>query len=94
MQQTIHTRPNLKPEDQVRISIRPERIRVGGADGAANGFDAIVHDVIYHGDHLQLLLRSGAETIRVKSDRFGSVPVAGEALSLAFSPADCWVVGR
>lgn len=70
----------LRPKADICFSIRPERLRVGSGDGAQNELDTTVTDIVYHGDHLQLLLRAGDQQLLAKADRSGKIP----------RPARCW----
>jgi putative spermidine/putrescine transport system ATP-binding protein len=82
----------LQPDTDIRFSIRPERLRLGGGGGTHNEIATTVADVVYHGDHLQLLLNAGGAQLMAKADRSSKVPEAGEALAVSFSASDCWIV--
>lgn len=82
----------LRPKADICFSIRPERLRVGSGDGAQNELDTTVTDIVYHGDHLQLLLRAGDQQLLAKADRSGKIPEAGAPLAVSFSASDCWIV--
>jgi putative spermidine/putrescine transport system ATP-binding protein len=81
----------VAPGAQVGLSVRPERIRLGA--GAANTIAGTVSDVVYHGDHLQLVLDADGQTLLVKTDRSSAPPRIGDRLDVSFAPDDCWVVG-
>jgi putative spermidine/putrescine transport system ATP-binding protein len=77
--------------DAVDLSVRPERVRVGTA--SANTLSGIVEDVVYHGDHLQVVLTAGSHKLLVKADRAGMPVAIGDRLDVGFAPDDCWVIG-
>ena len=83
---------DLRPHGDVCLSIRPERIKVGGRDVAGNKITAAISDVVYHGDHLRLVARSDSQALIVKTDRSQPTPSIGEEVQLSFLPSDCWVV--
>jgi putative spermidine/putrescine transport system ATP-binding protein len=82
----------LQPKTDIRFSIRPERLRVGNRDGAQNELETTVADIVYHGDHLQLLLKAGTQQLLAKADRSGNIPQTGAPLAVSFSASDCWIV--
>ena len=84
----------LEPGVEVGLSVRPERVRLGGSDSSANIISGTVSDVVYHGDHLQLVLDANGQTMLAKADRSGALPGIGDRLDVSFAPEDCWVVGR
>ncbi|MGC4025469.1 MAG: ABC transporter ATP-binding protein [Mesorhizobium sp.] len=86
--------PNLKAGTEVSLSVRPERIRSGKGQPSANVVRGTISDVVYHGDHLQLLLNADGQQLLVRSDRTGKVPEAGQQLDFSFAPDDCWVVAQ
>ena len=88
------TAPNLGIGTDVSLSIRPERIRTSSGDIAANRLTGTVRDVVYHGDHLQLVLDSNGQHLLMRADRYVAVPEIGERLDFSFSPGDCWVISR
>ena len=84
----------LEPGAEVGLSVRPERVRLGGSGSSANVISGTVSDVVYHGDHLQLVLDANGQTMLAKADRSGALPGIGDRLDVSFAPEDCWVVGR
>jgi len=80
----------LKPGEQVSISIRPERIKRSGKQ--ANRIAGKVRDIVYHGDHLRLIIDAAGQTIVARSDRNEPPPVIGDEVEVGFSALDCWVV--
>lgn len=82
----------VEPGKQVKLSIRPERIEVNSATPAANRLKASVSDIVYHGDHLQLRVRSEGKDFIVKADRKAAPPELGDQVVASFSPEQCWIV--
>jgi putative spermidine/putrescine transport system ATP-binding protein len=65
-------------DEEVLISIRPERVRVATSEGLENSFPATVEEVIYFGDHSRIHLKMDDTTpIVVK------IPNTGAALNVA-----------
>ncbi|ATU94289.1 ABC transporter ATP-binding protein [Phyllobacterium zundukense] len=88
----VETAADFRQDGNICLSIRPERIRVKRESGTGNNITATVSDVVYHGDHLRLMLRSNGQPFVVKTDRSQPPPSIGEEVHLSFLPADCWVV--
>jgi len=86
--------PNLKAGTEVSLSVRPERIRAGAGQPFANVLSGTVSDVVYHGDHLQVVLEADGQQLLVRSDRARTAPEAGQQLDFSFTPDDCWVVAQ
>jgi putative spermidine/putrescine transport system ATP-binding protein len=82
----------VQPGAHVGLSVRPERIKLGGRRAPANTIAGAVRDVVYHGDHLQLVLDADGQALLVKADRGDRAPRIGERLEVSFAPDDCWVV--
>ena len=78
---------------RVGVSVRPERFKVGGGSAPVNTISGKVDDVVYHGDHLQLVLDADGQTLLVKADRSGKPAQIGDRLDVSFAPDDCWVIG-
>lgn len=83
--------PNLQPGGKVAVSLRPERLKVGGSAGAENVIDAIVDDVVYQGDHLRLHLLAGPLRLVARAERGGLEWHSGASVNAAFRAADCSV---
>jgi len=81
------------PGAKVGLSVRPERVRIGAGPAGSNTISGRVADVVYHGDHLQVVLDADGQTLLVKADRSGSPAAIGDRLDVSFSPDECWVVG-
>ena len=86
--------------DRVAVAIRPEKIAIARADGAASGVNAasgVLLDINYFGDiSVYKIKLDGAGTMRVASanvTRAGE-PVAktGERVTLSWSPDAAWVL--
>ena len=60
------------------ISIRPERVKAGPGRPGSNVITGTVTDVVYHGDHLQIVLDANGQPFLIKSDRHESPPQIGE----------------
>jgi putative spermidine/putrescine transport system ATP-binding protein len=82
----------VQPGAHVGLSVRPERIKLGGGRPSVNTMAGAVSDVVYHGDHLQLVLNADGQALLVKADRGGRPPRIGDRLDVSFAPDDCWVV--
>jgi putative spermidine/putrescine transport system ATP-binding protein len=85
----------LRPAQSVIVSIRPERIHLGGhANGVeTNRFSTRIVDSVYHGDHLRILLDCPACDFVVKTDHKGGGSWSpGATVEASFAPSDCWVV--
>ena len=73
------------------LSIRPERVRIGGGDADDNRLAGRVQEVIYLGDHARLRLGvAGRDDFTVKLNPTGAHGLdAGAEVAIAFAPADC-----
>lgn len=90
---TLHAdAPDLRSGTEVDLSIRPERIKIG--DAKQNVLTGTITDVVYHGDHLQLILDSDGQQLLVRADRSEAVPEIGARLDFSFAPEDCWAVAK
>ncbi len=85
-------RKALKPGEQVCLSVRPERIKPSGTQD--NRIAGTVRDVVYHGDHLRLIVDAAGQTVVLRSERSEAAPTIGDGIEMSFSPHDCWVVAR
>ncbi|MCO4318010.1 ABC transporter ATP-binding protein [Phyllobacterium sp. 21LDTY02-6] len=88
----VESSQDYAPDERVCLSIRPERIKLRPAAGPANTLRATVSDIVYHGDHLRLLLSCEGASFVAKTDRSAQPPAVGAAVDLSFQPADCWVI--
>jgi putative spermidine/putrescine transport system ATP-binding protein len=75
------------------ISLRPERVRLDPPDGELpNVFEAVVRELIYHGDHTRVLLRIGAQddfVVKVASSAEPTRLTVGQKLRVGWRAADC-----
>jgi putative spermidine/putrescine transport system ATP-binding protein len=83
---------DLAVDAPVVLSLRPERVVVGGMGGDANHFPAQVLEVIYLGDHCKLRLRvAGNDDFMAKVPAMAA-PAAcsrGDALTVSWSAQAC-----
>jgi len=78
----------------VRVSIRPEAIRINDdAAATANRMTARIMDAVYFGDHMRLVAEAGSQRLIIKSDRAGQALAVGSEVALSFAASDVWVVG-
>jgi putative spermidine/putrescine transport system ATP-binding protein len=83
-------RHDAQPSGQVLVSIRPERLQLGGAE-PGNRMNARIDDVVYQGDHLRLHLDAAGLKLVARVERGAALRVVGEDVSVSFSAADCSV---
>lgn len=83
--------PLLAGQD-IRLSLRPERVRLNINDTTSNQLTATVSDIVYHGDHLRVALDFAGQSLVTKADRSFHSLKAGDPVTLSFSPADCWPI--
>lgn len=76
----------------VLLSIRPERIELGEADGAENRLAARVMDSVYQGDHLRIQLEAKAHNFVVRLDRKAREWQPGADVAASFKATDCWTI--
>lgn len=82
----------LQSGQDIRLSLRPERLRLNIADTSGNNLAATVRDIVYHGDHLRVVLDFAGQSLITKADRhFQSLKIADQ-VTLSFAPADCWPI--
>jgi spermidine/putrescine transport system ATP-binding protein len=76
----------------VQIGVRPEKLRVGGAEG--NTLAGTVAESAYIGVSTQYILDTpaGPVTVYVQNDRAGGQVATGERLTLSWSPESTFVV--
>ncbi|MDX0438081.1 polyamine ABC transporter ATP-binding protein [Sinorhizobium medicae] len=82
----------FEPGEHVKVSVRPERIELAPAGGSANELSVRVSDVVYRGDHLQVIAAAASGPLVVKSTRKASAPRIGDEAVASFSPEQCWIV--
>jgi putative spermidine/putrescine transport system ATP-binding protein len=76
----------------VTLSLRPEHIRLGAASSSVNLFQAVITDIVHHGDHMRVLLDAESTKLLVKADRKANEIAVGSITRASFDPADCWVL--
>ncbi len=77
---------------KVLLSIRPERIELGGQGGTENCLSAQVVDSVYQGDHLRIQLDDKAHNFVVRLDRKAREWPPGADVVASFKAADCWTI--
>ncbi|HET8609179.1 MAG TPA: ABC transporter ATP-binding protein [Burkholderiales bacterium] len=75
----------------VTVAIRPERIRLDGADGD-NRVDGVVRTVNYLGTAYRLEVEAGGTTVVVAASAGGTRPQTGQRVSLSWRRCDTRVV--
>jgi putative spermidine/putrescine transport system ATP-binding protein len=86
------TQIRLSNGQDIRLSLRPERVRLNTDDSTSNKLSATVSDIVYHGDHLRVALDFAGQSLVTKADRSFHTLKAGDPVTLSFSPADCWPI--
>jgi putative spermidine/putrescine transport system ATP-binding protein len=81
-----------EPGKHVKVSVRPERIELGSSDGSRNELKVRVSDVVYRGDHLQVVVEAANGSLVIKSTRKATTPRIGDEAVASFSPEQCWIV--
>jgi len=77
----------VAPGAAVLLSLRPEHI---GLSEAENEIGGVVKDVIYHGDHVRILVAAaGLAEMMVKLPGRTDPPSPGSAVRLGFRAQDC-----
>jgi len=83
----------LTPGQNVLLSIRPERIELGGeAKNADNNLSTRVTDSVYQGDHLRIQLDEKAHNFIVRLDRKAREWQPGVDVVAHFNASDCWTI--
>ncbi len=91
---TAEGQPDAPRAGPCAVSIRPEAIRVSGADGPPDAIEGVVREIVYLGDTLQLSLAVGAVTLRaVVNETSGQRPFQpGDPVRAAVDPRDVVVL--
>ena len=91
--------PLAQGQGGYRLVIRPELIEVtsGGVPKSANDLSGHVHDIIYQGDSVLVIVKHesvGIINVRVPANRAGqkALPSKGERIGLALHPEDTIIV--
>ena len=77
----------FKPGDAVTVSVRPERIRLGGLSGQANVYAVQVDESTFLGARNQVMVRVGQQEFRIEVD----IPPSGDSATVEI-PADACIV--
>ena len=83
---------DLPIDSPVVLSIRPERVVIGDANGGANRFNARLEEVIYLGDHCKLRLGLGGSDVFVaKMANTEAAPRMnrGDPVTVSWRPESC-----
>ncbi|MDW9356872.1 polyamine ABC transporter ATP-binding protein [Sinorhizobium meliloti] len=88
----VATSAKYESGKHVKVSVRPERIELGPSDGPRNELKVRVSDVVYRGDHLQVVVDAANGSLVVKSTRKATTPRIGDEAVASFSPEQCWIV--
>ena len=81
--------------DRVAVGIRPEKVRLGRADGDENALAGTVIETAYIGLATQVLVDTGAGrlTVFAQNDRPGTAPPAVDSpVTLSWSPQATFVI--
>ena len=87
--------PGLAAGDEALLSLRPERITLGPADDAGEGWNLLhgeVTDTVYQGDHLRVELAGAAGRLIGRIDRKAAEWPHGARVAIGFRPEDAWVI--
>ncbi|MGY3448189.1 ABC transporter ATP-binding protein [Bradyrhizobium sp. USDA 4353] len=91
---SAHAGAGLIDGGKVRVSIRPEAIRINDhAAATANRVTARILDAVYFGDHMRLVAAVGEQRLIIKGDRMSEAAEIGREVALSFAASDVWVVG-
>jgi putative spermidine/putrescine transport system ATP-binding protein len=83
---------NLEVGRQVSVSVRPERVRTNLAPDCANRTNAIVHDVLYLGDHRRLVLKLHQQpdlVLKIANQGSRTNISPGETIEIGWAIEDC-----
>lgn len=72
------------------VSVRPERVRIGRRESAGPTFEATIGDIVYHGDHLRVVLKVGEEQVIARSERSISGLTIGDSVHVNVEASDVW----
>jgi len=84
----------LSPGQEVKLLLRPERLRVVGSGATGNRLRGRLRDVEFLGDAIFLHLDWPGGELRVKlpADELRPLPEEGTELELGFAPEDCYII--
>lgn len=89
---TVNAEAPIVAGQNIRLSLRPERLRLNIDDITGNNLPATVTDIVYHGDHLRIVLNFAGQSLITKADRSFQQLKSGDQVSVSFAPADCWPI--
>ncbi|MBB6309894.1 ABC transporter ATP-binding protein [Xanthobacter tagetidis] len=85
----------LRENERVHLAIRPERLDLSGAPGAAQGLPARVESVLYLGSDLRVVLRTrGGALLVARAPSRGTALAEGAEVFAAFKPEDAAIVAH
>ena len=90
-----HGLAGFKPGDKGLLSLRPERIDIfpeGQTPAGVNTLSGQVTDTVYQGDHLRVVIETGAGRIVARINRKVAEWENGSKVSLGFRAQDGWVI--
>lgn len=90
-----HGLAGFKPGDKGLLSLRPERIDIfpeGQTPAGVNTLSGQVTDTVYQGDHLRVVIETGAGRIIARINRKVAEWENGSKVSLGFRAQDGWVI--
>lgn len=90
-----HGMPGFREGDRGLLSLRPERIDLhpeGVAPEGANSLTGEIADTVYQGDHLRVVIATGAGKIIARINRKAAEWANGSKVTLGFRAADGWVI--
>ncbi|WP_198672163.1 ABC transporter ATP-binding protein [Pseudogemmobacter bohemicus] len=90
-----HGMPGFAAGDKALLSLRPERIDLfseGAAPEGSNCLSGEVTDTVYQGDHLRVVVETGAGRIIARINRKASEWANGARVTLGFRAQDGWVI--
>ncbi|WP_207461734.1 ABC transporter ATP-binding protein [Azospirillum sp. SYSU D00513] len=79
---------------EVSLSLRPERIRLGADSVGGNLLPVTISDCVYHGDHMRVQLASGPLGLVARCERLAGDWAVGTPVTAGFDPADLTVLAR
>lgn len=79
-------------DGKVLVSIRPEHIRIGAGQAAANTVQMTIRDIIYAGDHLRVELSAAGFNLLANTRGGRGGWTVGQTVSVSFDADDCWVL--
>ena len=87
---TLRIAPQPQPDGPVWLTVRPERVRLGG-DATQNCVPAQVINSVYMGTYAQIEVELGGRRWQVQAES-ETLPAPGELLPLHLPPQSIWLV--